>query len=362
MRVIAFVSKEKGISPGQRFRLEQWAPHLECEHGITIDFVPFESPALTRALRDTGNVPQKAAYVLRDFALRSAHVRRATSYDAAIVFREVSLIGPALYERVLRALGVPFVVDFDDAIWIAGTDGNNGLFAHLRFPKKTATMCRLASAVSVGNQYLADYARAQNTNVHIVPTTIDLDHYAVQPELSDEQPFTVLWSGSTPTLAHFETARGALEKFARTRDVVVKVICNKPPQKPIAGARNEFVQWRPEGEAEAIGACHVGIMPLPDDEFSRGKCGLKALQYMATGRAAIVAPVGMNRDLVEHNVNGMLASTEVEWLAALNKLADDHALRRTLGAAGRKTVEESFSARAGAAKYAALLQGIARKR
>lgn len=361
-RVLAFVSKGVGISPGQRFRIEQWAPYLASEHDIHVDFAVFESDALTKALAGKGKVAHKGAYIVRDFLRRSLDVAAAKNYDAVFLYREASLLGPTFYEWALKLQKIPFVVDFDDAIWITGNWGNNGLFAHLRVPSKIATICRIADAVTVGNGYLRDYARSYNPNVAIVPTTIDLKQYAVQPELPDDAPFTVLWSGSTPTLVHFETARPALEALAARRRVVVKVICNKPPERPIAGAENVFVPWSPTGEAEAIGACHVGIMPLPNDDFSRGKCGLKALQYMATGRVAIAAPVGMNRDLIEHGVSGMLASTTDEWIAALDKLAEDPALRRRLGDEGRRTVEREFSATAGAAKLAAVIGDITRAR
>lgn len=357
-RVLAFVSKAVGHSPGQRFRIEQWAPLLERDHGIHVDYAVFESPPLTRALASKGAVAQKGAYILWDFARRALDVVAAEKYDAVYLYREAALLGPTFYEHALKLRKIPFVVDFDDAIWINGTWGNNGVFARLRFPSKIETICRIADAVSVGNEYLRDYASQFSSNVAIVPTTIDLEKYAVQPELADDAPFTILWSGSTPTLVHFETARPALEAIASRRKIVVKVICNKPPERPIAGADNVFVPWSDKGEAEAIGACHVGIMPLPNDEFSRGKCGLKALQYMATGRATVTAPVGMNRDLIEHGVSGLLANNQEEWIAAIEQLADDPALRRRIGAEGRRTVEKGFSAPAGASKLAAVLTDI----
>jgi glycosyltransferase involved in cell wall biosynthesis len=122
------------------------------------------------------------------------------------------------------------------------------------------------------------------------------------------------------------------------------VICNKPPERPIAGAENVFVPWTESGEADAVGASHVGIMPLPDTEYTRGKCGLKALQYMATGRPVVIAPVGMNNDLVQSGENGFLARSDDEWVAALERLATSRELRIRMGLAGRRTVEQGYSA------------------
>src|SRR5262249_31730473 len=136
----------------------------------------------------------------------------------------------------------PIFFDFDDAIWLPNI-GVNGVFSHLHFYGKTNTICRLSTAILAGNEYLATYARRTNANVHLVPTSIELEKYPLQPEISAEEPFIVGWSGSTPTLVHFETARGALERLAKRRKVVVKVICNRPPDRPIGGAENVFVPW-----------------------------------------------------------------------------------------------------------------------
>lgn len=360
-RLIVLTLKAPGLSPGQRFRLEQWAPHL-AKDGIEMDFVPFESPRLTALLYKPGRRPQKALWILYDFVRRARHVMAARRYDAAVIFREASLVGPAIYERVLAAAKVPFILDFDDAIWMSGQKLSkaNGIFSNLHFQGKTSTLCRLATAVTVGNEYLATYAREHGGNAFILPTSIDLEKYPVQPELPANDPFVITWSGSVHTLYNFEEARPALERLAQRRKIVVRVICNEPPARPIAGADNEFIPWQARGEAEAIGRTHVGIMPLQDEPFMRGKCGLKGLQYMATGKPAVLSPVGVNADLVKSGENGLLASTVDEWVAALEKLADSPELRRRLGAAGRKTVEEKYASSIVAAQFADVVRRCVR--
>ena len=354
LRLVIFASKAAGLAPGQRFRLEQWAPRLARDHGIELDLVPFESPRLTELLHQPGQRSKKAAWVLYDFARRLEPVLRARKYDGAVVFREAALIGPAIWERALAALGIPFFFDFDDAIWHPSQISKaNGVFSRLHFYGKTGSIIRLSRGVFAGNAYLADYARRFNDNVFVIPTSIELDRYAVQPEPSSDARFIVSWSGSISTLAHFEHARPALEALAARRPVTVKIICNEPPTRPIAGAENVFVPWSETGEAEALGAAHVGIMPLPDTEFTRGKCGLKGLQYMAVGRPVVMSPVGMNNDLIQSGENGFLATSTDEWLAAFEALATSAELRARLGAAGRRTVETGYSAAVVAAKMAA---------
>ncbi len=357
-RILVLANKAPGIAPNQRYRSEQWAPRLKRDHGIELDLVPFESPELTDVLYARGHHARKAALVARDFIRRSQVILKARQYDAVLVVREAALIGPAIYERIVAWTGKPLVFDFDDAIWAPGPDINNGVFTHLHFFGKTSTICRIADLCTVGNEYLADYARKRNRNTVVVPTSIELDDYPIIAEPSSTEPFVVCWTGSASTLAHFEYAREALERLASEIPLAVKIICSHPPKTPIAGAEMRFVPWRAESEARDVGDCHVGIMPLPDNKFTRGKCGLKALQYMATGRPVVLSPVGVNTNIVRHGENGFLASSPDEYVDALLQLARSARLRSRMGAAGRKTVEESFSAEVAAAKFASAVRSV----
>lgn len=362
LRLLVLVPKPQGLSPGQRFRLEQWAPHLAEHHGIALDFLPFESPALTKVLYQPGRHFQKAALVAKDFARRLSAVVKSRRYDGVVIYREAALIGPGIYERLLAALKVPIFFDFDDAIWREGEQQSSasGFFSRLHFWGKTSATCRLASAVLVGNEYLADYARARNDRVFVLPTSIELADYPVQPEFPDDEPFTICWTGSHSTLSHFSHARSALERLGATRKVVVRIICNREPKPLIAGVETLYIPWSAEGEAEAVGRAHVGIMPLPDTEYTRGKCGLKALQYMATGLPVVVSPVGMNVDLVRSGENGYLAGSDDDWVNILTTLAGSRDLRRRIGAAGRATVEQEYSGQAVASKLADAIRSTLR--
>jgi len=358
LRVLALANKPWDIAPNQRFRFEQWAPHLARDHGIDLELVPFESPGLTEVLYKPGHYMTKAWRVSHDFFRRASVVRRAREYDAVLISREAALIGPAIYERLLARTGTPIIYDFDDSIWMQQPDVNNSIFSLLHFHRKTKAICRTATAVSAGNDFLASYARSWNPNVHVVPTTIELADYDKPDQPVPDQPFIVCWTGSTTTLVHFEHARPALEQLASRLPLVVKIICNKPPERPIAGAEMRFVPWSAEAEAREIAQSHVGIMPLPDNEFSRGKCGLKALQCMAAARPVIVSPVGVNTTIVQHGKNGLLASTTEEFVNALTQLAGDPDLRASLGAAAYQTIETGYSAPIGASKFAAVVRSV----
>jgi glycosyltransferase involved in cell wall biosynthesis len=362
IELLALVQRPLGQAPGQRFRLEQWAPHLESRHGIRLTFRVFESPELSAIIYRPGHLLAKAAWMVRDAYRQRCVLPNARRHDAVVVYREAAPLGPAIYERLLARDSVPLLFDFDDAIWISNASGANGVFARLHFPGKTATICRLSAAVTVGNEYLAEYARRRSTSVFVVPTSIDLLRYAVQPELPSDAPFTIVWSGSLSTLDHVEHARPAIEALGQRRRVILRIIGNAPPARPFENVETVFVPWQEAGEAEAIGKAHVGIMPLPDEPFARGKCGLKGLQCMAVGLPVVMSPVGVNAEIVRHGENGLLATNVEDWVKALECLADSRERRRTLGAAARRTVEASYSAEASAARYAAAVRAVLSQR
>jgi glycosyltransferase involved in cell wall biosynthesis len=357
-RLLVLASKPFGRSPSQRYRFEQWAPHLAGDHGIILEFAPFESAHLAQLLSQPGHFAAKAATTLRDYLRRAAIIARANDFDAIVIHREAALIGPALYERLLAWTGIPIIYDFDDAIWSAGQAWKNGLFSRLHFPSKTSTICKLATAVTTGNEFVASYARRRNSSVTVVASSIELADYPSLPEASERDKFVVCWTGSMSTLVHFEHARAALERLATQVPLVVKVICSDPPERPIRGAETRFVRWSAEREARDVADCHVGIMPLPDDEVSRGKGGMKALQYMGTGRPVVVSPVGVNVDIVRPGFNGFLASTTEQWIDALLALARNSDLRAKLGANARTTVEQRYSAKISAARFAEVVNRV----
>ncbi|HEY8412954.1 MAG TPA: glycosyltransferase family 4 protein, partial [Pyrinomonadaceae bacterium] len=218
----------------------------------------------------------------------------------------------------------------------------NGYLSYLKFASKTRTICRLASHVMVGNPYLAEYARQVNDNVTVVPTTIDTDKYRVHPPKTTDGPIVIGWTGSYSTVQHLDTLRGALQKLAETEKFRLRVIGT--PSYECAPVETEAMQWRAVTELEDLGAIDIGVMPLPDDNWSKGKCGLKALQFMALGIPTVCSPVGVNTDIIQDNENGFLAMSEAEWIDKLTRLLRSAELRRRLGDAGRATVEQKYSA------------------
>lgn len=355
VRVLAIVPTVPDRSPGQRFRIEQWEPFC-AEAGVDVEFVAFESERLHDLLYAQGRHLAKAAEVAAGFMRRALHVRRARSFDAVFLYREAALLGPALFERLLVRSGAPIVYDFDDAVFVPYVSPTTPAMSRLKFPGKTAAICRVAACVTVGNEYLADYARRWNDRVEVVPTTIDLSRYTAADTRANERP-VIGWTGTHSTYQHLDRLQPALATLAATHDFVVRVI--GPEDYRMAGVEVENRRWRSGSEAEDLRGIDVGVMPLPDDPWSRGKCGAKALQYMGLGIATVCSPVGVNREIVSHGVNGLLAESHDEWVAALSALLSSAPERRRLGLAGRCTVETRFSAQVHGPRVAAILRSVA---
>ena len=247
--------------------------------------------SLERILYEPGRVVEKAAGLLRAYLKQYASVSRARNFDVIYLFREAALIGPALIESRTARAGARIVFDFDDAIFVRYRSPINAYWSYLKFPSKTATLCRLARQVMAGNRYLADYAERHNPAVSVIPTTIDTKVY--RPELRNGRggnPITIGWTGSHSTVQHLEEITPALAALARRHSFRLVVVGAEPPS--IAGVNIERRPWQAATEAKDLSDIDIGIMPLPDDTWSRGKCGCKALQYMALGIPAVVSPVG----------------------------------------------------------------------
>jgi len=357
--LLALVPYPLDTTPSQRFRLEQWAPLLARDHDIRVHFAPFADAALGALLSRPGRVAQKAAGMARATAARLPAVLRARRFDAVVVHRAVCLAGPAVLERVLAAGGPPLLFDFDDASWLRHTSGANALFDRLKFPGKTATLCRLADRVVVGSEYLAGWARAHSARVDVVPTSIDTAAYEVRDRAPGAR-VVVGWTGSATSMTHLEAAAPLLRRLAAARPVEIRVLSTRTPVLPDVPV--VFRHWTPENEVEEIRAFDVGIKPMPDDEWARGKCPMKELQYLALRVPAVVSAVGGSREAVRHGDNGFLVSSEDEWMDALLRLVDDPALRARLGEAGRRTVLERYASPRSAAGFAASVRAAVERR
>ncbi|MCC6421438.1 MAG: glycosyltransferase family 4 protein [Gemmataceae bacterium] len=258
---------------------------------------------------------------------------------------------------VVRRSASRLLFDLDDAVFLRDSYSPRGLHAPVRL-RRFAGIVRAADAVIAGNAFLAECA-ARYTDpdrVHVVPTCIDPGRYPIA-EHPNGTPVQLAWVGSSSTLRGLDAVRPMLESLGRhVPGLRLKLICDSFlafEHLPVVPCR-----WTEAREGVDLATADIGISWMPDDDWSRGKCGLKVLQYMAAGLPVVANPVGVHREMVRHGVNGFLAETAADWVEAVAVLARDPGLRRTMGAAGRRRVEWDYSVTAGARRWAALLDRL----
>ncbi|MBW3534381.1 MAG: glycosyltransferase family 4 protein [Gemmatimonadetes bacterium] len=341
MRVTAFAPYPPE-GPSTRFRLTQLAAPLS-ERGLDLRVLPFVTADLYPLLRRRGAV-RKVSLLVGGLGRRAREIAAVSPDGVALVHRELApLLNRALLRR-LRGTGAPLVFDFDDAVYLP-SPGAHPLLGPLRHPEAvTRAFCRAAAAVMAGNEHLAAWAREARgggPGVHVVPTVVDTDRFRPRP--ADERapgPPRVGWVGSHTSLPYLEALDPVLEDLRAHRRFDLVVVANRAPRMR---AEHTFVPWTPEGEVDQVRGLDVGLYPLPDDPWARGKCGFKAIQYMACGVPVVASPVGVLRDLVSPGETGFLADGPGAWKEGVARLLDDAAGRRAMGARGRERVVRSYS-------------------
>lgn len=275
----------------------------------------------------------------RNFARRLAYVPRlfymALTHDVLFVQKRTF---PLSVLAILKKLNPHIVFDLDDAIYLRPS----------RKPLVDAIL-RTSALVVTGNDSLAAYSRQFNDQVVLIPTVVDTDLY--QPPTGARHPgddrVVIGWIGSDPNCGEFVAVQPVLEwLYGRYGDRVTMRIASSRPLEIETEINLEFVPWTLTGSRSELQKFDIGIMPLEDTEWNRGKCGLKLIEYMAVAAAAVASPVGANRQIVSDGETGFLADTTEEWKNSLAQLIDDQSLRLQMGRLGRKRVEQHYSVKA----------------
>jgi glycosyltransferase involved in cell wall biosynthesis len=351
---------------GCRFRIAQFIPHLQSV-GIDVTLRTLFNADFFRLVYKPGHYVRKAVSFAALSIKRLDSLRDASRFDMILIYREMFPIGPALVERLLGMRRRPPVVfDFDDAIFLPSVSDANRLIGALKQPGKVATIVGYSDQVIAGNQYLADYARRFSGAVTVLPTCVDTTKFVPSPlalsnngSSATDEP-VVGWIGSPTTVPYVRRLANVLER-ARRRHAFRLRISGAGVPLDLPGIAGETPPWTLDREVQLFNTCDVGVYPLLDDEWSKGKCGFKAIQFMACGVPVVASAVGVNREIIEDGVNGFLASTEDEWVEKLERLLADRELRRRFGQAGRRTIEARYSLRVIAPKLAATLRDVAER-
>lgn len=359
-KILFIVDHRLNRSPSQRYRFEQYLDFFKV-NGFDWELSEIITKKDDVVFYHPGNYLKKVFILLKSIFIRLNDFRRAKQFDVIFIQREALLLGSSFFEKQFYKRN-KVIFDFDDSIWLLDTSPENKKFEFLKNPDKTKTNIAHAHTVIAGNEYLANYARQFNKNVVIIPTTIDTDfHKPIKKDFDSAQSdrkVVIGWSGSISTIKHFENSISFLKTIIAKypNKIEIHVIGQASYTNPEINVISK--SWSAATEVEDLNCFDIGIMTLPDDEWAKGKCGLKGLSYMACGIPTIMSPVGVNKDIIQHGINGFLATTEQEWIDCLSKLIESVELRQQMGEAGRTTIVKNYSVNANKHHYLEVLNSL----
>ena len=339
---VLFILPHPIEGPSSRFRVYQFLPYLE-QHGIAATVRPLVSSGIAQELYRHGSFARKATITSKALLRRCGDVLRASRHDVVYILREAFPFGPPALERLLMRTAGRLIFDFDDAIYAPSLAYPNPL-DRLRDWRKPAKLISAANQVVAGSEYLADYARrfAPASRVSVLPTVVDPDIYRPAASSPRDGTVTIGWIGTPRGSSYLKELIPVFSQLAARHPAVrfcfVGAEGFDAPSLPI-----EFKPWSLAEEVSDIQTFDIGIMPLSDDEETRGKCGFKLIQYMSVGVPPVCSPVGANVQIVQNGKSGFYADSPGDWLNSLTALIADSALRKRMGQAGRERVISMFS-------------------
>ena len=340
------------LGASSRLRMYQYLPALRAA-GIDVQVSPLLEDDYLYGLYG-GRTPLAA--VLRGYGRRWQALRSVRGFDVVWVEKEAWPWLPLWLERWLLNGPARLVLDYDDAVFHRYDCHGNALVRRLLGRKLDGLMQR-ADLVTVGNDYLAGRARSAGCrNVQWLPTVIDLERYPDASARTQGGAVVVGWIGSPSTAGYLQAVSDALAPLQAAGLIRCVAIGARPEQ--VQGTPFEVREWKEATEVAQLHGFDIGIMPLPDAPWERGKCGYKLIQYMACGLPVVASPVGVNTSIVRPGENGLLAESPEQWAAAIRRLAEDAGLRRQMGAAGRRQVEDTYSLQAQAGRLIGMLGDV----
>ena len=314
------------------------------------------APAI-ELLRQQGIRCRIAVFPHSGYGRRVWELRSALREASAVVLVKFKVTPPEAW--LLRRFARHLALDLDDAIYVGKprgplADAEDSWWRRAKF----AATCRAMDLIIAGNRHLAEAVRSYGVHVEIVPTPLDYERYR-QSTPDAARALRLVWIGLPENLIHLEPLKPVIARLQATwPELKLRVVCSRFPEW--GDSVVERVQWSPESEVPALASADIGLMPLSDNEWTRGKCAFKLLQYMAAALPCVASPVGANSELITHEYNGFLATTAGEWYEALYRLLASSELRTSVGMRGLAHVRTHYSVPGVASRTAALIAGLAR--
>ena len=337
-----------------RIRFLQYLPFFK-QQGIQVDVSQLLSDEYVSAIVLGKSKQSLWSLILLGYWNRVKILFKVKNYDLIIIHKEIFPYIPAFVERLLCFIGIIYIVDYDDATF-HNYDKHNNWLVRLLLGKKIDAIMRFSNTVIIGNRYLSSRAQLSGANqIEIIQSVVDLNKYKVVKSNCNKQ-LVVGWIGSPSTGKYLLEIESIYKLLASEFDVrFVAVGCNKETVKELP---IEVLPWSEETEVQLIQSFDVGIMPLTNSLWEKGKCGYKLIQYMACELPVVASPIGVNKQIIENGKNGFLAQEPDEWVGALRQLLNDESLRRFMGENGRKLVEEEYSLQVQSKKFEKIIYEV----
>lgn len=354
MKVLFLTPYPFNTAPSQRFRFEQFYPFL-TENNIQFNSQSFIDEKTWKILYTEGKVFQKFFGIAKGFINRFFILFSVSKYDFVFIHREASPIGPPIFEWIIvNVFRKKVIYDFDDAIWLPNTSDENKLVKYIKWHGKVKSVCKWAYKVSCGNEFLKNYSIQHNENTIYFPTIVNTTDKYIPINKPNNDKIVIGWTGSQSTIKYLDAILDVIEKLENEfTNVEFLVISNK---KPDFGHLKSFsfIQWSADSEIEDLSLIDIGLMPLENTIWEKGKCAFKAIQYLALEIPAVVSPVGANTSVVFNNENGLYFEDNEQLYSKIKYLINNPQERNRMGVKGRKHIEENFSVHSQNVKFKSL--------
>jgi glycosyltransferase involved in cell wall biosynthesis len=339
-------------APSQRFRFVQYLEILK-QQGYRYETHSYLSDNAWKILYQPGRFFSKFLRIIRGYINRLTLLPKINSFDYVFIHREAAPLGPPLIEFLIaKVLRKKIIYDFDDAIWLPNYSESNKFFSFLKRYSNSKTICRWAYKISCGNDYLCRFARNYNNNVIYNPTTIDTENYHNRVSNQDRDVFVIGWTGSHSTTRYLNEIIEVLGRLEKKYRFELHVIADIAPNINLNSMR--FIKWTKQNEINDLLQFSIGIMPLKDDQWASGKCGFKALQYMALGIPALVSPVGVNTKIVDDGINGFICKSDEDWERNIEQLILNRERLLKMSEMTRKKIVDKYSVKSNTDNFLSL--------
>jgi len=348
---VLFITPYPKEGPSSRYRVEQFIPYLEAK-GCSCRVQSFMSSKCYKIVYKKGHLLGKLSCLFFGIIKRIIDFSLALRSDVIFIHLEAYPFGPPIFEYALSILGKKIIYDLDDAIYLKRS---GKLIELLKCSWKIKEIIKLSRSVITCNDFLANYALKFNRNVSVVHTSVDTQIFTpTQRELNRQ--LTIGWIGSHSTLIYLQRLKNVLAALSKKYDFTLKVIGAQDSVISMPGVKNVNINWTLDGEVRELQSFDIGLYPLPNEQWVLGKTGFKTIQYMSVGIPAVVSDVGANKSIIVNGVNGFCVDTDDQWVDVIGKLIEDPNLRKSVGMAGRKAVEEKYSLRVSAPRIYEIIQ------